>query len=326
MLVLAFPDPYSLWAELVHPRAERVFVPTGEDHRIGTALTVGAALPGITPNVVLNATVVGQRPPSERFPQGLFVRLEPKELEKCRALLGLLPQAAGPETGRRTPRVDCTLALRFAVPNIAALAEAKNLSETGMLAKVSYPLTVGQRASVRLTLDDGTELSLNTEVSWSRPELSLVGMELLSPDRASLDKLVGCILRLRAGTGPERSKLIVVADDDPVCGELFTSTLVNARYPVKRAYRGDEALQMVRRLRPRMLILDVLLPAMDGKDVCKRIRADAEMLNTQVLLASGLERGTLHSVAQECGATDYLGKPVDPADLLSMVRRYAGKP
>ncbi len=326
MLLLAYPDRYALWAELVHPRAERVFVPTQEEHRIGTALTVELSLPGVSPNVVLNAHVVGQRPASERFAKGLFVRLEAKELEKCRALLGLLPTVPGPETGRRTARVDCALPLRFTVPVVPAVAEAKNLSETGLLAKVGYPLTVGQRATVRLTLDDGSELPLNAEVSWSRPELSLVGMDFLSPDRATVDKLSACIHRLRGGDQPERSKLLLVADDDPVCAELYATTLAKAGYEVRRAQRGDEALQLVRRLRPRLLLLDVLLPAIDGKDVCKRIRADAEMLGTQVLLASGLERVKLHAVAQECGATDYLSKPVAPEDLLALVRRYAGKP
>jgi CheY-like chemotaxis protein len=206
------------------------------------------------------------------------------------------------------------------------VAEAKNLSETGLLAKVDCKLTVGQRAAIRLTLDDHKELILNAEVCWSRPELQLVGMEFLSLEHSAAEAILACIQRLRDHEGPDRAKLILVADDDSVTAELFLSTLMQAGYEVRRAHRGDEVLQLVRRLKPRLLILDVLLPALDGKDVCKRIRADAEMVATQVLLASGLDRVKLHAVAQEAGATDYVSKPVSPEDLLTLVRRYAGNP
>ncbi len=326
MLHLAFPDKYTLWGDLIHPGAERIFVPTRETHRIGSVVPLELVLPGVAPNVVLSGTVIGLRPASERFGEGVFLRLEAKELEKCRALLGLLPASPGTETGRRTVRVDCNLQLRFAVPQLPLVAEAKNLSETGLLAKVSQTLIVGQRATVRLILDERTELFLDVEVSWSRPEIQLVGMEFLNLDRNAAEIIRAFILKLRRADASDRSNVVLLVDDDPISLEMFGGALTDAGYTVRKSARGDEALQLIRKLKPKLAVLDVVLPGLDGKDVCKRVRADAEMVSTQVVLISGLDAPKLHSVAQEAGATDYLSKPLTPEELLRVVRRYVGAP
>ncbi|MGQ0506943.1 MAG: response regulator [Myxococcaceae bacterium] len=325
MLQLSFADKYQLWAELVQPRADRTFVPTSAEVRIADHVQIELLLAEVTTDIVLTATVVGLRPQSEKFGHGIFVSFAPKELEKCRALLGLLPLSQATERGRRTARVDCALPLHFTTPQMEGVSEAKNLSETGLLAKVGSPLTLGQRVTLKLTLDDGSPLQLNAEVSWSRPELKLVGLEFVALDSKAGATISAAIKRLSESSSVGKTKSIVVADDEPATLGLISGALKKAGYEVHNATRGDEALSLVRKLRPRLVILDVLLPAIDGKDLCRRFRADAEMVTSHVILASALDRSKLHTVAQDAGATDYVTKPIRVEELLVLVKRYVGQ-
>ena len=73
---------------------------------------------------------------------------------------------------------------------------------------------------------------------------------------------------------------------------------------------------------PALVLLDILMPRIDGADVCKAMRADAEMADIPVIFVSALEIETLHRVADESGASDYLVKPVALSDLFNLVGRY----
>jgi len=71
------------------------------------------------------------------------------------------------------------------------------------------------------------------------------------------------------------------------------------------------------------VLLDVLMPGVDGRDICRRMRADAEMAHIPVVLMSALDASSLHALAAETGASDYMSKPVSMADLLTMVGKFA---
>jgi DNA-binding response OmpR family regulator len=125
----------------------------------------------------------------------------------------------------------------------------------------------------------------------------------------------------RPSSGPPRSQ-ILVADDEPNVLEFLTKALNKHGYDVRKASRGEEALDLVRQLRPELVIMDILMPGIDGVDICQMMRADVEMADIPVVFLSALESQRLHEVADEAGATDYLCKPVNLADLLNMVGRY----
>lgn len=319
---LAFADKYRLWSELLHSNTERVFVPTEELAQLGARVAVELALKATSVRVVLAGVVVGVRHPGGRFPSGLFLRFPTEEIEKCRRFLGLsLPGSY--DKGRKHPRVRCALTLEL-VSHGGARCEVRNLSETGLLCTMPDTISEGERVRALLTLDDHGQVPLEAEVSWARSKDRLAGFRFVEPS-AEARRLVGlCMERLQAPArlDPDRKPSLVVAEDDSNILAFLTRALSKYGYAVQTASRGDEALSLIRELAPQMVLMDILMPGIDGVDICKMMRADVELFDIPVVFVSALEEQRLHQMANEAGATDYLCKPVNLADLLNVVGRY----
>jgi CheY-like chemotaxis protein/Tfp pilus assembly protein PilZ len=324
-LQLRFSDKYRLWTELIQSGVDRIFIESDQTFRLGTEIPVELVLPDLPLHIVMMGTVVGLRPASERFGQGIYVRFSSAEIEKCRSYLGLLRMNDRVESGRRVSRIDCALALRFLVPSYNETFIVKNISERGLLAKCSLGLILGQRVKLQVTLDNGEELLLHAEVTWARHELGLVGVKFVELPAESLSSIGRCIERLarvREMASASGNAILVAEDDSSVLGFLV-KVLTKHGYQVQTATRGDDAIAMIRKHHPRLVLLDVLMPGIDGKDICKKMRADAEMAQIPVVLMSALDASSLHAVAAETGASDYMSKPVSMADLLTMVGKFA---
>ncbi len=124
---------------------------------------------------------------------------------------------------------------------------------------------------------------------------------------------------------PFESKLmprVVIADDDPEILQFLSNALKAFGHVAATASRGDEALETIRTLRPRAAFLDVLMPGLDGFEVCKALRADASFATLPVILLSAIEADRLAEMAASVGATDYLSKPLSLADLRARVNKY----
>lgn len=322
-LRLEFADKHHLWAGLVHSNPDRVFIASEEQPQIGSEVTVRVSLPELKFPIYLVGSVVGVRPRSERFAAGVIVKFPTKEIEKCRQFLGLHQKLDREETGRRVSRIDCSLPVRFVVPPLDETFTALNISEAGLLLKCSVSLVVGQRVRLSITLDDGRDIAVQAEVSWARSELGISGVQFIeigASARERIGKSIERLVRIRKvepGAAP-----IVIADDDSAVLGFLCDVLLKHGYPVQRTTRGDEAVNVIRRFKPSLVLLDVLMPGLDGKEICRRMRSDAEMASIPVILLSALDRSTLHAVAEEAGASDYLSKPVILADLLHMVGKY----
>jgi signal transduction histidine kinase len=105
--------------------------------------------------------------------------------------------------------------------------------------------------------------------------------------------------------------LILVVDDDEMQRLLARDFLENAGYAVAEAENGAEGLARARALRPDIVLLDVMMPGLDGFEVCRQIRADPEIGNLPVLIVTGLEDWNAIERGFEAGATDFLTKPVN---------------
>jgi DNA-binding response OmpR family regulator len=116
-----------------------------------------------------------------------------------------------------------------------------------------------------------------------------------------------------------RSTSILVVDDDALFRELVLMILRRAGYEAHEAATGEEALELAKRQRPDVVVLDVHLPRMSGHEVCVKLRADGE--RPRVLFVSG-ERVEPHDRVAELlvGGDDYLVKPFAPDELLARVR------
>ncbi len=114
--------------------------------------------------------------------------------------------------------------------------------------------------------------------------------------------------------------LVLVVEDDPQTNELISTWLHDASYRVARAYDGEQALEMAGRLDPYAIILDILLPKVDGWRVLEQLKADPATREIPVIVVSILER---RQRGKELGAFDYFVKPVGKRELLCRLESRA---
>lgn len=109
--------------------------------------------------------------------------------------------------------------------------------------------------------------------------------------------------------------ILLVEDNDELAG-LLKAFLADSGYSVLRADRGEEAVRYARRGSVRLMILDILLPGMDGFAVCRAVRAEQ---NVPILIMSAKSEKQDKLMGYELGADDYMEKPVDPEILTAKV-------
>ncbi len=109
---------------------------------------------------------------------------------------------------------------------------------------------------------------------------------------------------------------VLVVDDDPTVREVVLSYLKAEQYDVGEAADGETALAMIGRERPDLVVLDVMLPGLDGLEVCRRVRADTDL---PIIMLTALGSEADRVVGLELGADDYLTKPFSPRELVLRV-------
>jgi DNA-binding response OmpR family regulator len=120
-----------------------------------------------------------------------------------------------------------------------------------------------------------------------------------------------------------RSPRVLVVDDEPPIVELLSGYLAREGWTVDEAIDGPTALEAVRRLDPDVIVLDVMLPGLDGIEVCRRLRtfSDAYVL---MLTARGEEIDRIMGLT--VGADDYLVKPFSPREVVARVKALLRRP
>ncbi|BEL02907.1 response regulator transcription factor [Actinoplanes sichuanensis] len=110
---------------------------------------------------------------------------------------------------------------------------------------------------------------------------------------------------------------VLVADDDPRQAEVVRRYLRADGHEATVVHDGRQALEQARRLRPDLLVLDVMMPELDGLHVCRTLRAESEVLVLMLTARTGEDDLLL---GLELGADDYLTKPYSPRELMARVR------
>ena len=113
---------------------------------------------------------------------------------------------------------------------------------------------------------------------------------------------------------------ILVADDDEMIRTLVSFKLAAAGYNIITAEDGSSALDLVHREQPDMVILDVVMPGLDGLSVCYELHSSWATAQIPVLMLSGRDRQVDIDLGLTVGADDYLVKPFSPAELIRRVR------
>jgi len=119
---------------------------------------------------------------------------------------------------------------------------------------------------------------------------------------------------------PAAAKILVV-DDESALTELIDFHLSRAGYEVSTAASGWEAIDAVKQSRPDMMLLDLMLPDLDGFGVCEILRRDPLTATIPIIIVSAWASPDSRSLGLELGALDYLTKPFSPRDLVERVHR-----
>lgn len=112
---------------------------------------------------------------------------------------------------------------------------------------------------------------------------------------------------------------ILVVDDDPDIVEILRYNLSLGGYDVKSAFNGKEAIKKAKIFLPEIILLDVMMPEMDGIEACSLIREIPSLLNTRIIFLSARSEEYTQLSAFDAGADDYISKPVKPKILLKKI-------
>ncbi|HEX3867708.1 MAG TPA: HD domain-containing phosphohydrolase [Gemmatimonadaceae bacterium] len=113
---------------------------------------------------------------------------------------------------------------------------------------------------------------------------------------------------------------VLVVEDDPSNARMLTRLLCSEGYTVETAADGQEALDVIAKRPPDVLLLDVMLPTIDGFEVCRRVKADPATRLTPVVFLTGLDAGEHRIAGINVGADDFLSKPFNTEELRARVR------
>jgi DNA-binding response OmpR family regulator len=113
---------------------------------------------------------------------------------------------------------------------------------------------------------------------------------------------------------------LLVIDDEPEIVRLLDHHLTKAGYVVITAKDGEQGLDAVRRHRPDLVILDVMLPGMDGWDICKKVKGDPLTAATSILMLTARAEEENRILGLELGADDYVTKPFGIRELVARVK------
>jgi DNA-binding response OmpR family regulator len=115
-------------------------------------------------------------------------------------------------------------------------------------------------------------------------------------------------------------KKIVLIEDDPDLYSLIQYNLEKEGFTLAGSHTGKGALELCRRERPDLIILDIMLPDSDGLDICKGVRAHPELANTPVIFLTARASETDRIVGLELGANDYIVKPFFVRELIARIK------
>jgi two-component system alkaline phosphatase synthesis response regulator PhoP len=113
---------------------------------------------------------------------------------------------------------------------------------------------------------------------------------------------------------------ILIVEDDPDIAELVARYLDKAGFVSQRASSGKDALQAIAARPPDLLVLDLMLPHVDGLEICRRLRASEPTAAIPIIMLTARAEESERIVGLELGADDYLAKPFSPSELVARVR------
>ena len=116
-------------------------------------------------------------------------------------------------------------------------------------------------------------------------------------------------------------KKVLIVDDDPNILFLISEVLTRNGYEPLMAYSGASALELVRTHRPELVVLDIMMPGLDGFEVCKKIKADPAYRDTKIVMLTAKTKAADIQAGLAAGADAYFTKPFKIAELSAKIKQ-----
>ena len=116
-------------------------------------------------------------------------------------------------------------------------------------------------------------------------------------------------------------KKVLIVDDENNVRRLVAATLSGGDYQILQAKDGIEAMDLIRREHPSVVLLDIQMPGLDGVEVCKQVKADPKLRDTVIVMLTAQAQMDARRRATAAGADTFLTKPFSPLQVLEIVER-----
>lgn len=117
-------------------------------------------------------------------------------------------------------------------------------------------------------------------------------------------------------------KKILVVDDEQNIAKVLCMRLKSHNYETITANDGAQGLEMARTENPDLIILDVMLPKLEGYEVCRMLKYDEKYKHIPIIMFTAKTEDIDKLTGEKVGADDYVSKPYDPQDLLAKIKKY----
>lgn len=124
----------------------------------------------------------------------------------------------------------------------------------------------------------------------------------------------------------ERRKVVLIVDDESIMVSVLQRHISNAGYDYDVASNGQEALDKIDKQPPDLVLLDLMMPGLNGFETCRRIRANEKTKKLPVIIVTALHSKSDSADAAGCGASEILTKPIEGTLLAKRLRHYIGSP
>jgi len=119
-------------------------------------------------------------------------------------------------------------------------------------------------------------------------------------------------------------KVLLIVEDEESLVELLKFRFEASGYDVETALDGEEGISKIKKLRPDLVILDIMMPKMHGYDVCRLAKANEETRDIPIIMLTAHAQKKDIEEARECGADTFIPKPFEPKDLLEKIEKFLG--
>jgi len=126
-------------------------------------------------------------------------------------------------------------------------------------------------------------------------------------------------------SSPMEQKKILIADDNENIREALTYLLEDEGYKLWLAKDGADTLRKVKEVHPDILFLDIMMPEINGYDVCRTIKNDADLKNTYIIMLTAKGQVAEQERGKEVGADEYIVKPFSPMEILTKIKNILDK-